>query len=132
MAYVDPPMTAPSNPSPDPVRRCKRKRKIDDAPCGDASASAIAAPGADPGKLLELHVQVANGMWFVMPRKLSDHLLESWRSGENLKVLYLGDWEGARACYAIDFATMRQHKFHPRCEYRIKIVEVLAGVAIVG
>ena len=130
MAYVDSPMTAPSNPSPDPVRRCKRKRKIDDAPCGDASESAIAAPGADPGKLLELHVQVANGMWFVMPRKLSDHLLESWRSGENLKVLYLGDWEGARACYAIDFATMRQHKFHPRCEYRIKIVEVLAtGVA---
>ena len=121
-------MTAASTPTQmddAPVRRCKRKRKMDDAPL-------IAAPGADPRKLLELHVQDTNGMWLVMPRNLSDRLLESWRSGENLKVLYLGDWEGARACYAIDFATMRQHKFHPRCEYRIKIVEVLAGVAIVG
>ena len=124
MAYVDPPMTAPSNPSPDPVRRCKRKRKIDDAPCGDASESAIAAPGADFRCPLELHVEDTNGMWFVMPRNLSDRLLESWRSGENLKVLYLGDWEGARACYAIDFATMRQRNCNTKCEYRIKIVEV--------
>ena len=125
MAYVDSPMTAPSNPSPDPVRRCKRKRKIDDAPCGDASESAIAAPGADPGKLLELHVQVANGMWFVMPRKLSDHLLESWRSGENLKMRHLGDWEGARACYRIDFARMRRRNRLTKCEDRIKIVKVV-------
>ena len=77
-------------------------------------------------------MQDTNGMWMAMPRDLSDRLLESWRSGENLKVLYLGDWEGARACYAIDFATMRQRKFHPRCEYRIKIVELKAGAGLVG
>ena len=114
-------MTAAST----PTQSCKRQRKIDDAPL-------IAAPGADPRKLLELHVQDTNGMWLAMPRDLSDRLLDSWRSGENLKVLYLGDWEGARACYVIDFATMRQRNTHTNCEHRIKIVEVLAGVAIVG
>ena len=62
MAYVSCPMTAASTPST--YGRCKRKRKMDDAPL-------IAAPGADPRKLLELHVQDTNGMWLVMPRNLS-------------------------------------------------------------
>ena len=107
----------------------KRQREMDDAALLPPTQifkreGNDAPPGVDSRKQLELHVQDTNGMWLEMRRDLSDRLLDSWRSGENLKVLYLGDWEGARACYAIDFATMRQHKFHPRCEYRIKIVEV--------
>ena len=126
-------MTAAST----PTQSCKRERGMDDAPLIATLMPPTqifkrnregndASPGVDPRKLLELHVQDTNGMWLVMPRNLSDRLLESWRSGENLKVVYLGDWEGARACYVIDFATMCQRKFQPKCEYRIKIVEVLA------
>ena len=120
-------MTAAST----PTQSCKRERGIDDAALMPPTQifkreGNDAPPGVDPRKLLELHVQDTNGMWLAMPRDLSDRLLDSWRSGENLKVLYLGDWEGARACYVIDFATMRQRKFDTKCEYRIKIVEVLA------
>ena len=120
-------MTAAST----PTQSSKREREIDDAALMPPAQifkreGNDAPPGVDPRKLLELHVQDTNGMWLAMPRDLSDRLLDSWRSGENLKVLYLGDWEGARACYVIDFATMRQRKFQPKCEYRIKIVEVLA------
>ena len=124
-------MTAAST----PTQSCKRERGMDDAPLIATLMPPTqifkrevndAPPGVDPRKLLELHVQDTNGMWLAMPRDLSDRLLESWRSGENLKVVYLGDWEGARACYVIDFATMCQRKFQPKCEYRIKIVEVLA------
>ena len=120
-------MTAAST----PTQSCKREREMDDAALMPPTQifkreGNDAPPGVDPRKLLELHVQDTNGMWLAMPRDLSDRLLESWRSGENLKVFYLGDWEGARACYVIDFATMCQRKFHPKCEYRIKIVEVLA------
>ena len=120
-------MTAAST----PIQSLKREHEMDDA-AGMPPKQIFkregndAPPGVDPRKPLELHVQDPNGMWFAMPRDLSDRLLDSWRSGENLKVLYLGDWEGARACYVIDFATMRQRKFQPKCEYRIKIVEVLA------
>ena len=85
-----------------------------------------APPGVDSRKQLELHVQDTNGMWLAMPRDLSDRLLDSWRSGENLKVLYFGDSEEARACYVIDFATMRQRKFETKCEYPIKICDVWA------
>ena len=107
----------------------KRQREMDDAALLPPTQifkreGNDAPPGVDPRKLLELHVQDTNGMWLAMPRDLSDRLLDSWRSGENLKVLYLGDWEGARACYVIDFATMRQRNCNTKCEYRIKIVEV--------
>ena len=85
-------------------------------------------------------MKYTNGMWWAMPRDLSDRLLEGWRSGENLKVLYVGDREGVRAgsyvrpdgeetsfnVYSIDFATTRQRNTHTNCEHRIKIVEVLA------
>ena len=122
-------MTAAST----PIQSLKREHEMDDA-AGMPPKQIFkrdgndAPPGVDPRKLLELHVQDTNGMWFAMPRDLSDRLLEGWRSGENLKVLYVGDWEGARACYVIDFATMRQRKFGTQCEYRIN--EVLGkGVA---
>ena len=120
-------MTAAST----PIQSLKREHEMDDA-AGMPPKQIFkregndAPPGVDPRKLLELHVQDPNGMWFAMPRDLSDRLLDSWRSGENLKVLYLGDWEGARACYVIDFATMRQRKFDTKCEYPIKIFDVWA------
>ena len=112
----------------------KREREMDDAalmpPTQIFKREGNDVPlGVDPRKLLELHVQDTNGMWRAMPRVLSDRLLESWCSGENLKVVYVGDWEGARACYVIDFATMRQRKFDTKCgtprEDRIKIVKVV-------
>ena len=107
----------------------KRQREMDDAALLPPTQifkreGNDAPPGVDSRKQLELHVQDTNGMWLEMRRDLSDRLLDSWRSGENLKVLYLGDWEGARACYVIDFATMRQRNCNTKCEYRIKIVEV--------
>ena len=120
-------MTAAST----PIQSLKREHEMDDA-AGMPPKQIFkregndAPPGVDPRKLLELHVQDTNGMWLAMPRDLSDRLLDSWRSGENLKVLYLGDWEGARACYVIDFATMRQRKFDTKCEYPIKIFDVWA------
>ena len=120
-------MTAAST----PTQGCKRELGSDDAaPMPPTQilkrGENDAPPGVDLRKFLELHVQDTNGMWWPMPLDLSDRLLEGWCSGETLPVLYAGDWEGARACYVIDFATMRQRKFQPKCEYRIKIVEVLA------
>ena len=124
-------MTAAST----PTQSCKRERGMDDAPLIATLMPPTqifkrevndAPPGVDSRKLLELHVQDTNGMWLAMPRDLSDRLLESWCSGENLKVVYLWDWEGAPACYVIDFATMRQRNTHTNCEHRIKIVEVMA------
>ena len=120
-------MTAAST----PIQSLKREHEMDDA-AGMPPKQIFkregndAPPGVDPRKLLELHVQDTNGMWFAMPRDLSDRLLDSWRSGENLKVVYVGDWEGARACYVIDFATMRHRRFDSKREYRIKIVEFMA------
>ena len=90
------------------------KRGENDAPLGVHSR-----------KLLELHVEDSNGMWWEIPRELSLRLLDSWRSETNLKVVYLWDWEGAPACYMIDFVTMRQRKIQGNREYRIKIVEVM-------
>ena len=148
-------MTAAST----PTQSSKREREIDDAALMPPAQifkreGNDAPPGVDPRKLLELHVQDTNDMWWAMPRDLSTNgmcriptpragyqlhvqdtngmwwvcggLLESRCSGENLKVLYVGDWDEARACYVIDFSTMRQRKIHTKCEYRIKIVEVLA------
>ena len=120
-------MTAASS----PIQSLKREHETDDA-AGMPPKQIFkrdgndAPPGVDPRKLLELHVQDPNGMWCAMPRDLSDRLLDSWRSGENLKVLYFVDSEGARACYVIDFATMRHRRFDSKCEYRIKIVEFTA------
>ena len=120
-------MTAAST----PTESSKREREMDDAALMPPTQilkreGNDAPPGVDPRKLLELHVQDTNGMWLALPRDLSDRLLDSWRSGENLKVLYLGDWEGARACYVIDFATMCQRKFGTECESPIKILDVWA------
>ena len=88
-----------------------------------------APPGVHSRKLLELHVEDSNGMWWEIPRELSLRLLDIWRSETNLKVVYLWDWEGAPACYMIDFVTMRQRKIQDNREYRIKIVEVMAKCA---
>ena len=109
----------------------KREREMDDA-AGMPPKQIFkregndAPPGVDPRKLLELHVQDTNGMWWAMPLNLSDRLLEGWCSGETIPVLYVGDWEGARACYRIDFARMRRRNSLTKCEDRIKIVKVVA------
>ena len=112
-------MAAGSN----PTQSLKREREMDDGALMPPTHISKrnhegndASPGVEPRKLLELHVKDTNGMWWPMPRDLSDRLLDSWRSGENLKVLYLGDWEEARACYVIDFATMRHRRFDSKCE----------------
>ena len=122
-------MAAGSN----PTQSLKREREMDDGALMPPTQISKrnhegndASPGVEPRKLLELHVKNTNGMWWPMPRDLSDRLLDSWRSEEKLKTLYVGDWDGARACYVIDFATMRQRKFDTKCEYPIKICEVWA------
>ena len=120
-------MTAAST----PTQGCKRELGSDDAaPMPPTQilkrGENDAPPGVDLRKFLELHVQDTNGMWWPMPLDLSDRLLEGWCSGETIPVLYVGDWEGARACYRIDFARMRRRNSLTKCEDRIKIVEVVA------
>ena len=120
-------MTAAST----PTQSCKRELGSDDAalmpPTQILKRGENDAPlGVHSRKLLELHVEDSNGMWWEIPRELSLRLLDIWRSETNLKVVYLWDWEGAPACYMIDFVTMRQRKIQDNREYRIKIVEVMA------
>ena len=119
-------MTAAST----PTQGCKRELGSDDAaPMPPTQilkrGENDAPPGVDLRKFLELHVQDTNGMWWPMPLDLSDRLLEGWCSGETYPVLYVGDWEGARACYRIDFARMRRRNGLTKCEDRIKIVKVV-------
>ena len=119
-------MTAAST----PTQGCKRELGSDDAaPMPPTQilkrGENDAPPGVDLRKFLELHVQDTNGMWWPMPLDLSDRLLEGWCSGETYPVLYVGDWEGARACYRIDFARMRRRNSLTKCEDRIKIVKVV-------
>ena len=119
-------MTAAST----PTQGCKRELGSDDAaPMPPTQilkrGENDAPPGVDLRKFLELHVQDTNGMWWPMPLDLSDRLLEGWCSGETIPVLYVGDWEGARACYRIDFARMRRRNSLTKCEDRIKIVKVV-------
>ena len=120
-------MTAAST----PTQGCKRELGSDDAaPMPPTQilkrGENDAPPGVDLRKFLELYVQDTNGMWWPMPLDLSDRLLEGWCSGETYPVLYVGDWEGARACYRIDFARMRRRNSLTKCEDRIKIVKVMA------
>ena len=119
-------MTAAST----PTQGCKRELGSDDAALMPPTqilkrGENDAPPGVDLRKFLELHVQDTNGMWWPMPLDLSDRLLEGWCSGETYPVLYVGDWEGARACYRIDFARMRRRNSLTKCEDRIKIVKVV-------
>ena len=119
-------MTAAST----PTQGCKRELGSDDAaPMPPTQILKRGENDAPPGvhlrKFLELHVQDTNGMWWPMPLDLSDRLLEGWCSGETYPVLYVGDWEGARACYRIDFARMRRRNSLTKCEDRIKIVKVV-------
>ena len=119
-------MTAAST----PTQGCKRELGSDDAAPMPPTQILTrgendAPPGVDLRKFLELHVQDTNGMWWPMPLDLSDRLLEGWCSGETIPVLYVGDWEGARACYRIDFARMRRRNSLTKCEDRIKIVKVV-------
>ena len=121
-------MAAGSN----PTQSLKREREMDDGALMPPTQISKrnhegndASPGVEPRKLLELHVKDTNGMWWPMPRDLSDRLLDSWRSEEKLKTLYVGNWEGARNVYVIDFATMRQRNTRTNCELSIKIVEVV-------
>ena len=123
-------MTAAST----PTQGCKRELGSDDAaPMPPTQilkrGENDAPPGVDLRKFLELHVQDTNGMWWPMPLDLSDRLLEGWCSGETIPVLYVGDWEGARACYRIDFARMRRRNSLTKCEDRIKIVKVVGKSA---
>ena len=88
----------------------------------------------------EIHVKFNNGMWWAMPRDLSEPLLELWRGGEN-HCSYVWDWEGARAGsyvdpdgeatsynrYVIDFAAMLQRNTDNNRTRAIKIVQVLAS-----
>ena len=121
-------MAAGSN----PTQSLKREREMDDGALMPPTQISKrnhegndASPGVEPRKLLELHVKDTNGMWWPMPLDLSDRLLEGWCSGETYPVLYVGDWEGARACYRIDFARMRRRNSLTKCEDRIKIVKVV-------
>ena len=121
-------MAAGSN----PTQSLKREREMDDGALMPPTQISKrnhegndASPGVEPRKLLELHVKDTNGMWWPMPRDLADRLLDSWRSEEKLKTLYVGNWEGARNVYVIDFATMRQRNTRTNCELSIKIVEVV-------
>ena len=106
-----------------------------------------ARPGVDPGMLpppregnLEIHVKFNNGMWWAMPRHLSDPLLELWRNGDN-QCTYVWDWGGARPGsyvdpegeetslnrYIIDFVAMLQRNTDTSRTRTIKIVQVLAS-----
>ena len=106
-----------------------------------------ARPGVDPGTRLppregnfEIHVKFKNGMWWAMPRDLSEPLLELWRGGET-QCSYVWDWEGARLGsyldpdgeatsmnrYVIDFAAMLQRNTDNNRTRAIKIVQVLAS-----
>ena len=106
-----------------------------------------ARPGVDPGMLpppreenLEIHVKFNNGMWWAMPRHLSDPLLELWHNGDN-QCSYVWDWGEARAGsyvtpegeetrlnrYIIDFRAMLQRNTDNSRTRAIKIVNVLAS-----
>ena len=88
----------------------------------------------------EIHVQFKHGMWWAMPRDLSEGLLELWRSGET-QCSYVWDWEGARLGsyldpdgeatsmnrYVIDFAAMLQRNTDNNRTRAIKFVQVLAS-----
>ena len=108
-----------------------------------------ARPGVDPGMLpppregkFEIHVQFNHGMWWAMPRELSEQLLEVWRGGEN-QGSYVWDWGGARLGsyvdpegeatslnrYVIDFAAMRQRNTDNDRTRAIRIVQVWASGA---
>ena len=90
----------------------------------------------------EIHVQFNHGMWWAMPRELSEQLLEVWRGGEN-QGSYVWDWGGARLGsyvdpegeatslnrYVIDFAAMRQRNTDNHRTRAIRIVQVLASGA---
>ena len=108
-----------------------------------------APPGVDPGMLpppregnFEIHVQFNHGMWWAMPRELSEQLLEVWRGGGN-QGSYVWDWRGARSGsyvdpegeatslnrYVIDFAAMRQRNTDNDRTRAIRIVQVWASGA---
>ena len=90
----------------------------------------------------EIHVQFNNGMWWAMPRELSEQLLEVWRGGEN-QGSYVWDWGRARLGsyvdpngeatsmnrYVIDFAAMLQRNTDNNRTRAIRIVQVLASGA---
>ena len=108
-----------------------------------------APPGVDPGMLpppregkFEIHVQFNHGIWWAMPRELSEQLLEVWRGEEN-QGSYVWDWGGARLGsyvdpegeatslnrYVIDFAAMRQRNIDNDRTRAIRIVQVWASGA---
>ena len=68
-------MAAGSN----PTQSLKREREMDDGALMPPTQISKrnhegndASPGVEPRKLLELHVKDTNGMWWPMPRDLSD------------------------------------------------------------
>ena len=108
-----------------------------------------APPGVDPGMLpppregkFEIHVQFNHGIWWAMPRELSEQLLEVWRGEEN-QGSYVWDWGGARLGsyvdpegeatslnrYVIDFAAMRQRNIDNDRTRAIRIVQEWASGA---
>ena len=96
-------------------------------------ANAILQP---PDGNFEIHVEMNNQRWSVMPRLLSDGLLWLWRSGENNVAYVCGaaDWDGTRPetygrmpynRYTIDFTTMQQRNSDRSRVREIKIVRVV-------
>ena len=100
----------------------------------DEAGRERARPGVDPGMPpppregnFEIHVKFKNGMWWAMPRHLSEPLLELWRNGDN-QCTYVWDWGEARAGsyvgpegeetslnrYIIDFVASAQYRQQSR------------------
>ena len=127
------------------MQQVDRERAVES---NDAEAGRERArPGVDPGMRpppcgghFEIHLQFKNGMWWAMPRDLSERLLELWRDGDT-QCAYAWDWQGARLGsyvdpdgeatsynrYVIDFAAMLQRNTDNNRTRAIKIVQVLAS-----
>ena len=86
---------------------------------------------------LEIHVEIKNGMWCLMPYELSDAILEQWHNRAQKvpfswysKEIRSGSYrpDGAETSinrYIIDFSTMRQRNLDNNRTRRVKIVAVL-------
>ena len=101
------------------------------------AAAAIAALQPPDGNF-EIMVKVNDEKWWLMPRELSDDLLQRWRNGRRNVSYVLGKWGGTRVesyvtpdgeetpsnRYTIDFTTMEQRNSDHLGVQPIKIVQV--------
>ena len=85
----------------------------------------------------EIHVEFNNGMWWAMPRDLSDPILNQWTTGAR-QVSFVWDWgetrkgsyrpDGAETShnrYIIDFDSMQQRNIDNDRRRTVKVVAVL-------